>query len=65
MKYRIVIVERYLRISKELKRTYAVQASKFGFFWVTIAHCDSIHQSRTYVKNKKADFKEKIIKVVK
>lgn len=65
MKYRIVIVERYLRISKELKKTYAVQASKFGFFWVTIAHCDSIYQSRVYVRNKRNDFKEKIVKVIK
>lgn len=65
MKYRIVIAERYLRVSKELKRAYAVQASYFGFLWITIAHCDSIHQARTYVKNKKKDSKDKVIKVVK
>lgn len=65
MKYRIVIVERYLRISKELKKTYAVQSSRFGFLWITIAHCDNIHQARVYVRNKRNDFKEKIVKVIK
>lgn len=64
MKYRIVIVERYLRLSKELKKTYAVQASHFGILWVTISHCDSIHQARTYRNYKINDFKDKLIKIV-
>lgn len=56
-KYRVVIAD-WQSAFNETVRSPAVQVRVGLFWWVTLTHCESISQARTYIsniKNKKAD----------
>lgn len=61
-KYRIAIVD-WTSVFGDVVRSPAVQVRVAFFWWVTITHCDSVEQAKTYIKNMKKRKKDIFIKV--
>ncbi len=63
MIYRIAIVE-WQTAFGEMRRTPPVQMRVGFFWWVTVTHCETVSQCKTYIRNVSKKKQDRLIQVV-